>query len=50
MHLTEKHAASRWVWTYAAGQRGSRLMVKHRGQESGAMGANPAPWDPISSK
>lgn len=28
MHQTEKRAASRWVWTYVAGQRGSRLIVK----------------------
>jgi NADH:ubiquinone reductase (H+-translocating) len=24
-----------WVWTYLTGQRGSRLIVKHHGQESG---------------
>jgi hypothetical protein len=35
MHLTETHAASRWVWTYVTGQRGSRLIVRHGGQESG---------------
>lgn len=38
MHLTETHAASRWVWTYVTGQREKRLIVKYRGQESGTMG------------
>jgi hypothetical protein len=43
MHLTETHAASTWVWTYVTGQRGSRLIVKHRGQESGTMGVFASP-------
>ena len=43
MHLTETHAASGWVWTYVAKPRGSRLIMKHRGQESGMLGSEAQP-------
>jgi NADH dehydrogenase FAD-containing subunit len=39
-----------WVWTYVTAQRGSRLIVKHRGQESEHLGAESALPRAISSK
>jgi NADH dehydrogenase FAD-containing subunit len=39
-----------WVWTYLTGQRGSRLIVKHHGQESVAMDADVALRNAVSSK
>jgi NADH:ubiquinone reductase (H+-translocating) len=31
-----------WVWTYLTGQRGSRLIVNHRGAEKDTGSANAA--------
>lgn len=39
-----------WVWTYLTGQRGSRLIVKHHGQEAVAAVAYSAAAETISTK
>ena len=39
-----------WVWTYLTGQRGSRLIVKHHGEESGVTQVDMALGKAVSGK